>query len=164
LLYSTAAQVSFVALVAVTLFVLLMGERWGRLSAGLHAVNWVLVAVFQRRHEPQLVFQTGDFVIDLIGAVLACAIAVASRRTWAASLAAFQLLGLVNYLIVLVDRRVLHRAFWTTAYLWEAGALASLAAAGVVGLRGRRRRLTAPPGPAPAVPAPPGPRDGSGPS
>ncbi len=97
MLYSAAAQFSFVALVAVTLFVLWAGDRWGRLSALLHATNWMLVALFQQRHQQHLVFQTADFTIDLVGAILAVAVAVACRRSWAAALAAFQVLG-VNQL------------------------------------------------------------------
>ncbi|WP_158918631.1 hypothetical protein [Caulobacter sp. S45] len=138
MLYSTVAQIGFVVLVAVTGFVLWTGGGWARLSAGLHAVNWMLVAALQRRHEHHI-FQTGDFIADLLGAGAACAIAVASRRLWAACLAAFQVLGVINYLVQVFDPRVLHRAFWTAAYIWEAGALACLLVAGAEALRARKR-------------------------
>lgn len=140
MLYSLPAQISFVALVLTTLFVLWAGDVWGRLSGLLHAANWVLVSLLQKRHEQLQVFQTGDFIIDLIGAILACAIAIKSRKLWAASLAAFQVLGLVNYFIVLFDFRVRHRAFWTAAYVWEAGAILSLVVAGLAGLKARQAR------------------------
>ena len=138
MLYSLTAQVSLIALIATTLFVLWAGDLWGRLSAGLHAVNWVLVSLLQKRHEPGFVFQTGDFVVDLVGAVLACAIAIKSRRLWAASLAAFQVLGVLNYFVALLDFRMSHHAFWSVAYVWEAGAILSLVAAGFAGLKARR--------------------------
>ena len=87
----------------------------------------MLVAVFQHRHEHHI-FQTVDFSIDVVGAGLAALIAVTFKRPWAATLAAFQILGALNWLMPLLDPAILHRASVTTSYIWEAGALSSLAA------------------------------------
>ncbi len=140
MLYSTAAQVSFSALVLVTIFVLWAGQTWARLSALLHLANWLLVSWLQIRHAQHQVFQTGDFTVEACCAVLALGIAVKVRQPWAAAVAAFQILGVSNYLVVLLDHRVMHRAFWTLQYIWEAGELASIAWSGAEGLRLRRRQ------------------------
>ena len=143
MLYSAVAQAGFVALVAATLFTAAAGDRWGRLSAALHATNWVLVAAFMRRHVHQ-VFQSADFAIDVIGAVLAVVVAVMSRRGWALALAAFQVLGATTYLTALTPGGDFRQAAITASYLWELGALASLVAAGVDGWRRRVRQRQLP--------------------
>ncbi len=143
MLYSTVAQVGFVALIGVTLFALSVDDSWVRLSALLHATNWMLVAALQRRHEHHI-FQTADFITDVVGAVLACVIALRSGYLWAAALAAFQVLGALNWIAPLLDPSVLHRASITASYVWEAGALISLAAGATQARRvGARHASTA---------------------
>ena len=70
-------------------------------------MNWVLVAVLQRRHEHH-VFQTMDFCVGLTGTVLATLIALFSRRTWAAVLATFQGLRTLNWLLPILDLTIPH--------------------------------------------------------
>ena len=143
MIYSTIAQVSLVALLCVSAFAVMVEDRVVRLSALLHALNWVLVAAFQRRHEHQ-VFQTADFLIDIVGAALACWIAARSNRTWTAALTAFQVLGAMNYLLPVLDPSILHRASVTTSYVWEAGALLALTVGCFQSIQGAAHRTPRP--------------------
>ena len=87
----------------------------------------MLVAPLKLRHDHHI-FQTADFITDVVGAALACLIATRSGYLWAAALASFQVLGALNWIVPLLDPSVLHRASVTASYVWEAGALISLAA------------------------------------
>ena len=132
MLFSTIAQIGFIALVLVTGFALIVGRRWARLSAILHAVNWIAVSLLQDRSGPN-VFQWSNLTVDVVGAVLAVWLAVASRRSWAAWIAAFQLLGVANRIVAPLV--LSHRTTVTTSYVWEAGALLAI----VVGAIMQRR-------------------------
>jgi hypothetical protein len=126
MIYSTIAQCSLVALLCVTTLAAMVEDRIVRLSALLHALNWFLVAALQRRHQHHA-FQTADFLVDITGAAIACWLVTRSTRIWPAALAAFQILGALNYLLPVLDPSILHRASVTTSYIWEMGALAALA-------------------------------------
>jgi hypothetical protein len=124
MLASVIAQTGFVAMAGVTMVALGAGDRWVRWSALLHATNWLLVALCQdHRHPP---FQPTNFCIDVVGASAAVLIARQSGRFWAASLAAFQCLGVVSRTAPLIDPSIYHRAAVTVLYVWDAGALISL--------------------------------------
>ena len=126
MLSSIVSQVSFIALFGATVVALSVGDRWVKLAALLHATNWVLVALLQDHEHP--IFQARDFVVDVIGAALASVIAVRSAAVWAASLASSEWLGVLTRVAPLVDATIHRRATITAEYLWEGGALISLAA------------------------------------
>jgi hypothetical protein len=123
-LYSSIAQVYFVALLMTCGFVGLRGDGWGRASAVLHAVNFLLIACFQE-HRPHT-FAVTNFYIDGVGAVCATVIALASRRSWAACLAAFQWLGVANRLVRVLDPHITRQVSIAASYVWETGALMAL--------------------------------------
>ena len=135
MLASVVAQVSFVALVGVTVLALGTPDTWVRGAALLHATNWVLVALLQDHGHPP--FQQVNFTIDVIGSVCAVLLATTSGQTWMAIMAAFQSLGVVTRLIPLLDPTIRHRATETALYMWEAGSLIALSVGVLLAIRRR---------------------------
>ena len=85
------------------------------------------------------IFQTRDFLVDVVGASLASVIAVRSAAIWAASLASCQWLGVLSRIAPILDATVHRRATITAEYLWETGAVISLAGGVVVAFLAKRQ-------------------------
>lgn len=134
------ARFGLVILLAVTAFTVAVGGRSERFAALLVATNWILNNLLVVRHDTRGM-PWADFVLDSVFAVAFVWLAIRSRRRWAAFLAAFQVLGVANYVSYLLDLTVWHRTFITTSYAWAFGALASVLAAGLMALSDRRQPL-----------------------
>ena len=138
MLYTTVAQIGFVAMAAVCAFTILFGKLWGRTAAALYTANWMLAALVQDRRVGH--FHAADMAVDAVGAVLATALALKAGSGWAISFAAFQILGVTHYILELIDNRVTVNAAIVSSYLWELGALMSLFLAGCDRFHHRRAR------------------------
>lgn len=125
-------------LALVTGYALWAGDRVVRAAALIHAANWLLLGVFQPRHDHNA-FAWADFLVDVLGALAITALALGAKRTWLALMAAFLLLGVSDYASSLTELRGWRRATVTADYLWGFGALASL----WVGAHAARRRRSA---------------------
>ena len=135
MLASAIAQYSFLAMAGVTVFALAADAGWVRLSALLHAANWLLVASLQDHRHPA--FQRVDFYIDVVGAALAVLIAAKSGRLWAAAVAAFQCLGVLSRLAPIIEPSIHHRAAVTALYIWEVGSVIAIVVGVAEAVRGR---------------------------
>ena len=135
--HSPLARTGLVLLTLVTAYVFWAGGRPERWAAALNAAAWLLVALLQDPDPHR--FPLADFLVDTTATAGFITLAVVSRRTWAAFLAASSVLGVANYLAKAIDADLHARAFITTSYLWALSGLISLS---VGGWSARRREIS----------------------